>query len=105
MIACPCCGSPVKAATPADITETAKLSPIEARILRILYEAAGPVTLPRLVMEIYGSEPPTGFHGASNNVHVRLHHLRKKLVGTGYQVVKAAGSRGYRLQLHGDLHG
>lgn len=103
---CPCCGQRVAAPSLDIIIDTCKVRPIEAKILRAVWNGKGhPVQTQRIFDAMYeddpdgGPEPPMMYRAFK----VALCHLRKRLIGSGVAIENLGYGRGYRLKVGGDL--
>jgi DNA-binding response OmpR family regulator len=102
---CPCCSQTWKAAPRIEVSldtntllvngKTHPLTPQEAEVFTVLLKAApGTARTRALHSGLWGlSDVPDSY---AHLVKVRIHHLRKRLVGTGFKIKTVWGS-GYQL--------
>lgn len=99
---CPCCKQPVKVPTLEIIVDHYGLTPLEARILGAVWRGKGmPVMTERVFDSMYIDDPDGGPTPSKMYLafKVGLCHLRKKLQGSGVDVVNVGYRRGYRLTI------
>lgn len=102
---CPCCNQPVRVPTLDMVIDHYGLTPLEARILGAVWRGKGmPVMTERIFDSMYIDDPdggptPSKMYAAFK---VSLCHLRKKIQGSGIDVVNQGYRRGYRLIMGGN---
>ncbi len=101
-ITCPCCKRKVKAPPIDLIIDHYKISPMEARILGVIWKAKGhPVQTERIFDAMYADDPDGGPSPGKMYLafKVALCHLREKLKGSGVGISNVGYGRGYQLSL------
>ena len=99
-IPCPCCGHEIKAPSFEQIVNHYEIAPQAARLLDAVWKGRGlPVSTQRICEVIWSDDPNGGPPEARmyRNFQWALHHLRKRLVGSGVSVESAGYNAGYRL--------
>lgn len=99
-IDCPCCRQAVRAPTVEMIVDRYSLTPIEARVLGAIWRGKGmPVITERIFTAMYIDDPDGGPSQSKMYLafKVALCHLRKKIRGSGIDVINQGYRRGYRL--------
>lgn len=97
---CPCCKQPVKVPTIEIIIDHYGLTPLEARVLGAVWRGKGmPVMTERIFDSMYVDDPDGGPTPSKMYLafKVALCHLRKKIEGSGVDVINVGYRRGYRL--------
>jgi hypothetical protein len=102
--ACPCCGSAVAVPTLDMVMETAGVGTIEGLILEAVWRGKGrSVPTQRIFDAMFADDPDGG--PSQTEMYKRfkfgLHRLRKKLTGTGVEIVNVGYQRGYALKIEG----
>lgn len=99
---CPCCGAPVAAETPLDrAIREARLSPTEAKILRIVAQRPG-ISARDLTDAVYAGARDGGPIWAYQCVVAMVSKIRQKLARTDVALLSGRGWReGYRLAFGG----
>jgi hypothetical protein len=101
-IDCPCCKQPVRVPSLDIIIDFYKVTPLEARILGVIWRGRGmAVQTERIFDAMYEDDPdggpsPTRMYAAFK---VALCHLRDRLQGSGIGIENVGYRRGYRLIL------
>lgn len=104
-IECPCCKQPVSVPTLEIIVDHYGLTPLEARVLGAIWRGRGmPVMTERVFDAMYIDDPDGGPTPSKMYLafKVALCHLRKKIEGSGVDVVNVGYRRGYRLSIGGN---
>lgn len=99
-IACPCCKQRVSVPDLDIIIDHYHIPPLQAAILRAVWRGRGyPVPTERIFDVMYADDPDGGPSPGSmyRAFKVAVHHLRRRLEGSGVSVVNAGYRRGYRL--------
>ena len=92
---CPCCGQPV--APKSRLQALARRQgPVRRAILEALITARTPMTPSALADVVYANAPGGGPDSAVKIIHQSVHHLKPRLVGTGW-TIRADGWAGYAL--------
>lgn len=104
-IECPCCKQPVSVPTLEIIVDHYGLTPLEARVLGAIWRGRGmPVMTERVFDAMYIDDPDGGPTPSKMYLafKVALCHLRKKIEGSGVDVINVGYRRGYRLSIGGN---
>lgn len=73
--------------------EALHLTPLEERLLRLLYEAAEPISSEELALKLWGEKR------SSNQINVYINYLRKKLGGEGKeQPIRTMRRKGFYIK-------
>lgn len=99
-LSCPCCQQPVAVPTLDILVDHYELTPIEARVLGAIWRGKGmPVITERIFSAMYIDDPDGGPSQSKMYLafKVALCHLRKKIKGSGVDVLNVGYRRGYRL--------
>lgn len=97
---CPCCGTMVASPGLEMIIALCQLGDIEEAIFRAAWNAKGaPVSSEKFFDVIYADDPDGGPHDKAMRTALKfgIHRLKKKLEGTGVDIVNEGRSRGYKL--------
>lgn len=101
---CPTCGHHAAAPSLGGVMLVCELTPKQARILGAVWRGRGqPVHYEQIVAALYEDDPDGGpSHDlAYKAMKVGIHHLRKRLEGSGVGIESAGYGKGYRLVLAG----
>ncbi len=101
-ISCPCCSTQLSVPTLDAVTAALNLQPLQARILRAIWNGKGHPVMPGKIFNVMYEDDPDG--GPSDVLMYRafkvgLCRLRKRLEGSGVSIVTAGYRCGYRLVL------
>lgn len=100
VIRCPCCGHKVTSPSLEIVVDVYGVTPLEARILGAIWRGRGmPVQTERIFDAMYEDDPDGGPSRVKmyTAFKVALHHLRKRISGSGIRIESAGYGRGYRL--------
>lgn len=100
LIRCPCCGHRVNSPSLEIIIDVYGATPLEARILGAIWRGRGmPVQTERIFDAMYEDDPDGGPSRVKmyTAFKVALHHLRRRIAGSGIGIKSAGYGRGYRL--------
>lgn len=103
-VSCPCCRQRVASPTLEIIVDHYGLTPLEARVLGAVWRGKGmPVMTERVFDAMYIDDPDGGPTPSKMYLafKVALCHLRKKIEGSGVDVINVGYRRGYRLTIEG----
>lgn len=99
---CPCCGQSVRAANLAVLALACGLNERETRILRKIWHGHGkPVQSGELVRVMYEDDPDGGPTMPYIQLRKSIHHIRRKLAGSGVTIENKGRNCGYSLRLEG----
>jgi hypothetical protein len=107
VIRCPCCGHKVSSPTLEIVVDVYGVTPLEARILSAIWRGRGmPVQTERIFDAMYADDPDGGPSRVKMYAafKVALHHLRRRISGSGIKVESAGYGRGYRLLVNRRSH-
>ena len=101
-INCPCCNQFVPVPSLEIIIDRYKVSPLDARILTVIWKARGmPVSTERIFDAMYATDPTGGPSSGAmySSFKQALFSLRNRLAGSGVSITNAGYRQGYRLTL------
>lgn len=107
VIRCPCCGHRVSSPSLEIVVDVYGVTPLEARILGAIWRGRGmPVQTERIFDAMYEDDPDGGPSRVKMYAafKVALHHLRRRIAGSGIKVESAGYGRGYRLLVNRRSH-